>query len=76
MVSSLDQLFEAILPATVGKKGLSLHAAEMKTAVFDNLLLYEWGGFFVSFFFLAHLETFQCASKAGVWVYVLDSHTK
>lgn len=48
MVSSLDQLFEAILPATVGKKGLSLHAAEMKTVVFDNLLL---------FFFLAHQET-------------------
>lgn len=41
MVSSLDQLFEAILPAGVGKKGLSAHAAEMKTAVFDSLFLYE-----------------------------------
>lgn len=41
MVSSLHQLFEAILPAAVGKKGLSLRAVEMKTALFDNLFLYE-----------------------------------
>lgn len=41
MVSSLAQLFEAILPAAVGKKGLSPHAVEMKTVVFDNLFLYE-----------------------------------
>lgn len=41
MVSSLDQLFEAILSAVVGEKGLSLHAVETKTAMFDNLFLYE-----------------------------------
>lgn len=42
MVSSIDHLFEAILPAAIGKKGLSLHAVEMKTVVFDSLFLYEW----------------------------------
>jgi len=41
MVSSLDQLCEAILPAAVGKKGLSLYAVKLKKAVFDNLFLFE-----------------------------------
>lgn len=69
MVSSLNQLFEAILPAAVGVKGLSLHAVEMKTALFDNLFLYEW-------VVLAHQESWSAFPREGVYFYGLDSHTK